>query len=126
MKKVRLSTALEIVINTRLREPASADNRPGNWVWKDPYSCNCIEELIGDEQFDAKVAPILSSLGIDFDGGAFSYLGSPEDRMRGNYSTPGYDHQHARALWLTFVQQYLKDNPKENCYVEIQDDEGEF
>lgn len=73
---------------------------------KEPFSClaifNVYCENTDREQIDEIVLSILFKLGLPNNGKEFKEFHSSRSQ------------QYARALWLTFVIEYLKDNPEED------------
>ena len=119
IRQVRLSTALNRVIEKHLREDGDE-----NWMCKEKWSCCAIQDALGWFSGEYKQWPrieaFLRTLGLDLGGSAFDYLGSREEYEEGTANKfPEYNDQEARAMWLTFVIAYLKDNPEEDFLVKI-------
>lgn len=119
IREIRLSTALNIVIEKHLREDGDE-----NWMLKEKWSCCAIQDALGWHTAEHKQWPrieaFLCTLGLDLTGSAFDYIASREEYFDGTTTKfPEYNDQEARAMWLTFVITYLKDNPEEDFLVKI-------
>lgn len=110
---MKLSKLLKTCINNNLAESAE-DAR-----WDRPeFSCCAIRRSLSHWNAESfyKIQDFLCTLGLDTLDSSFNYL-RDEDYLRDGREEPKYDLQFTRALWLTFVIEYLKDNPKEDFEV---------
>jgi len=97
---MKISEVIEKAIEEKLWNGENMRSR------KEPFSCLAIFSVyFGNDnrtKIDDTVTDLLNKLGLPYDGPVFKEFS--ESRKR----------QYARALWLTFVIEYLKDNPEED------------
>lgn len=110
---MKLSKLLKTCINNNLAESAE-DARWG----RREFSCHAIQRSIDPWNSESyyKIQRFLCALGLEMSGSGFYYLRN-EDTLDEFREEPKYDLQFTRALWLTFVIEYLKDNPEEDFEV---------
>lgn len=108
---MKLSRLLEVCIEKHL-----ADTPELKCTTKSEFSCIAIDRCNEYNESYFKIQDFLCSLGLDERGGGFTYL-REEDYYNSPCEKPEYDSQFTRALWLTFVIEYLKDNPEEDFEV---------
>lgn len=99
---MKISEVIEKAIEEELRNVRKMCINLG----QEPFSCLAIFNVyFGNDnrtKIDDTVTDLLNKLGLPYDGPVFKEFS--ESRKR----------QYARALWLTFVIEYLKDNPEED------------
>ena len=110
---MKLSKLLKVCINENLASSSEASR----WN-KREFSCHAIQRSLGSWNSESyyKIQAFLCALGLHTTGAGFNYLRS-EDCGKDSREEPNYDLQFTRALWLTFVIEYLKDNPEEDFEV---------
>lgn len=108
---MKLSELLEVCIEEYL-----ADTPELKCTGKYEFSCHAIDRCNGYDESYFKIRDFLKALGLNTTGSGFNYLRN-EDGVKDSREEPKYDPQFTRALWLTFVIEYLKDNPNEDFEV---------
>ena len=109
---MKLSEVLNTVIEDFLREN-------GTQFDKEEFSCIAIDRCLNYSDNCSKVHQFLKTLGLDTTGAGFVFLRNEDRYVRDEYTReePQFDRQFTRALWLTFVIEYLKNNPEEDFEV---------
>lgn len=109
---MKLSELLKLAIEKHLASTSEIGFKEGKYE----FSCYAIERCNEYSDSYFKIRDFLCALGLNTTGSGFNYL-RDEDGGKGSREEPKYDLQFTRALWLTFVIEYLKDNPEEDFEV---------
>lgn len=109
---MKLSKLLKLTIEENLASTLEIGFKEGKYE----FSCYAIKRCNQYRDGGWRIINFLCKLGLDYGGAGFNYL-RDEDYGRAGREEPKYDYQFTRALWLTFVIEYLKDNPEEDFEV---------